>query len=142
VADLLTPDIQGRVAPEAVRKYVTTYLRQMRARSVFGLLEVAINDPQAERSISKLFNVCPYAGKHMGDILMERKNPLPVRQKAVHFIGLVGYLDALPILERMLSRLETRQNGQQVMPFVPLSSPSEDDLLPSLQEAIKNLRAR
>jgi HEAT repeat protein len=141
LGDLLVPDAQGRVAPESVRRYVTAYLSQMRTRSIYNLLEVAVNDPQAEKSICQLLNASPYAGRHMADILIERKNPLLIRQNAVRFIGLVGYLDALPVLERMVSRLEARQHGQQAMSFAPPTTPSEEDFLPYLHEAIKNLRA-
>jgi hypothetical protein len=70
------------------------------------------------------------------------KNPLPIRQKAIYYVGLVGYLEALPALERLFNRLEARQNGQYLMSFAPPSSKTDDDLLPSLRVAIDQLKAR
>ncbi|OGO60870.1 MAG: hypothetical protein A2032_07385 [Chloroflexi bacterium RBG_19FT_COMBO_49_13] len=142
LADLITSDSNGRRPPEEVRSVVNNYLHQMREATVFGLIEVAIADQQAEKSIYHIFNACPYVGKYLGDILTEWKNPLPIRQKAIYFIGLVGYMDALPVLERLFNRLEARKNGQYVMAFAPPSIKSDDELLSSLRVAIKQLSAR
>ncbi len=114
----------------------------MREETIYGLLEVAAIDPLVEKSIFHLLNACPYAGKYLGDILAQWKNPLPIRQKAVYFVGLVGYLDALPVLERLLNRLEARQNGQYAMSFAPPSMKSDEDILPNLRIAIHQLSAR
>jgi hypothetical protein len=56
-------------------------------------------------------------------------------------IGRVGYLDALPALERLLARLESRLHGQQAMPFAPKSSLEEAELLPDLQLTLTLLRS-
>jgi hypothetical protein len=142
LADLISNEPVGRQAPENVRKAVTNYLHNMREETIYGLLEVAIIDPLVEKSIYHLLNACPYAGKYLGDILGQWKNPLPIRQKAIHFVGLVGYLEVLPTLERILNRLEARQNDQYAMPFVPSSIKSDEDILPSLRVAIHQLSAR
>ncbi len=96
----------------------------------------------SKKPIYHLLNACPYAGKYLGDILSQWKNPLPIRQKAVYFIGLVGYLDALPVLIRILNRLEARQNGQFAMSFAPSSIRSDEDILPNLRIAIQQLSVR
>ncbi len=142
LADLINNEPAVSQTPENVRKTVTNYLHNMRERTIFGLLEVAAIDPLVEKSIYQLLNACPFAGKHLGDILTHWKNPLPIRQKAVYFVGLVGYLDALPVLQRTLNRLEARQNGQYVMSFAPPSIKSDEDILPSLRIAIQQLSAR
>jgi hypothetical protein len=142
VADLLTPDLNNKQNPEEVRKVVVNYLHNMNEATVFGLLDVAVADPQVERSIYHIFNTCPYVGKYLGDILSEWKNPLAIRQKAIYFVGLVGYLEALPVLERLFNRLEARQNGQFAMSFAPLTIKSDDDLLPYLRVALDQLSAR
>jgi HEAT repeat protein len=139
LGDILTVDEHGRAAPELVRSYLVQMLGQMRQRPIFALLEVSISDPMAEATIARLLNACPYAGRHLADILSERKMPLAVRRSATHFIGLVGYLDAIPSLERMLARLETRAAGQQVMPFAPPGQPDEADLLPEIRTALASL---
>jgi hypothetical protein len=54
----------------------------------------------------------------------------------------VGFLEAIPAMERIQSRLETRLEGQQSMPFAPVSHDSDEvDLLPTVREALAALRA-
>jgi HEAT repeat protein len=143
LADLINNEPAGRQAPENVRKVVTNYLHNMREETIFSLLEVSVIDPLVEKSIFHLLNACPVAGKYLGDIASQWKNPLPIRQKAIHFVGLVGYLEALPVLERLLNRLEARQNGQYAMAFAPSSIKSSDeDIMPYLRLAINRMSAR
>lgn len=141
LADLITNETPGVQTPENVRKTVTNYLHNMREETIFGMLEVAVIDPLVDRSIYHLLNACPFAGKYLGDILTQWKNPLSIRQKAVYFVGLVGYLETLPVLERTLNRLEARLNGQFSMTFAPPSIKSDEDIMPSLRIAINRLRA-
>lgn len=142
LADLITTELNGRQTAEEVRLTVTNYLHNMREATVFGLLEVAVADPQADQAIYHIFNACPYVGKYLGDMLMEWKNPLTLRQKAIYFIGCVGYLEALPVLERLRNRLEARQNGQYAMEFAPPAIKSDDDLMPYLRIAMHQLNAK
>jgi hypothetical protein len=114
----------------------------MRQETIFGLLDVALIDPLSEKSIYHLLNACPAAGKYLGDILTDWKNPLPIRQMAIHFVGLVGYLETLPVLERLLDRMEARQKGQYTMSFAPASVKSDEDIMPYLRIAIDQLSAR
>jgi len=141
LGDILARDEVGRAAPETVRQIVVYTLSQMRQRPLFALLQVAVIDPMAAVPISRLLNACPYAGRHMADILSERKHPLAIRRMAVHFIGLVGYLEAIPSLERLLTRLEARVVGQHMMPFAPQAPIDEVDLLPEIRAALADLRA-
>jgi len=140
---LLVPDERGFAAPEPVRRFVTAALGQMRTRSIFGMLEVLAADPRVEGDLARLLNACPHAGHHLMDILSERKNPLAVRYAAARMLGRVGYLDAIPALERLAVRLETRRSGQQAMPFaaLPASGADEVDLLPAIHEALARLNA-
>ncbi len=139
--ELLSLDDQGRLAPEPVRRHLSAHLAQMRNRSIFCLLEAASHDPQTAPNIARLLNACPHAGNHLADILSNRNAPLAIRRQAAHFIGRVGFLDTLPVLERLSTRLEARLNGQQSMPFAPSSAPDEADLLPSIQYALHQLRS-
>lgn len=142
LADLLTGDPSKKQIPEEVKKVVKNYLHHINELIVLNLLEVSINDPQVDPPLYHLFNTCPYVGKYLGDIATQWKNPLPIRQKAIYFIGIVGFLEALPLLEKLMSRLEARQNGQYTMSFAPTSSKSDDDLLPYLRVAINQLNTR
>lgn len=141
LADLIMIDPLVSQTPDNVRKTVTNYLHNMGEETVYGLLEVAVMDPLVEKSIYHLFNACPYAGRYLGDILSQYKNPLAIRERAIYYVGLVGYTEALPILERLLSRLESRANGQFAMPFAPAAVKSDDDIIPGLRIAINQLRS-
>lgn len=142
LADLITTDANGRQVPEEVRATVINTVHSMREDMAYGLLEVSLVDSLADQALYHIFNACPYAGKYLGDMLTEWKHPLLIRQKAIYFIGLVGYLEALPALERLLNRLEARQNGQFAMAFAPPAIKSDDGLMPNLRIAIKQLSAR
>ena len=141
LGELLTVDKEGRTADEMVRQYITTYLSQMRTRLVFSLLQVAEKFQDADANIARLLNACPFAGEHLVEILGDRASAISIRKKAIFFVGLVGYLDAIPALERLVARLEARQNGQQSMSFVSSSSSDEGDLLPAIRQALASLRA-
>jgi len=92
--------------------------------------------------VARLLNACPYAGRHLTDILAGRKNPLSIRKQAVHYVGIVGYLDSIPALEHISARLETRLQGQEAMPFLPSSqaSENEEELLPYIYSSLLLLR--
>jgi hypothetical protein len=142
LADLINKESGIRHAPDSIRETVTNFLLNMRAEMIYGLLEVALIDPLVEKSIYHLLNTCPFAGKYLGDILTEWKNPLPIRQKAIHFVGLVGFMETLPVLERLLDRLKARQRGQYTMSFAPASIKSDEDIMPYLRIAIQQLSIR
>lgn len=139
LGNLFVPDENGNACPDIVRRHLMHSLNQMRTRQVFALLEVAIHHPEHETHIFRLLNACPFGGNHLSAIASERRAALTVRQKAAYFIGFVGFLDALPTLERLASRLEARLAGQQAMPF---AHPGHDeiDLLPAVRSAIELLR--
>ena len=141
LGDLFMPDEGGRAVDDKVRQYLTTYLSQMRTRLVFSLLQVAEKYLDADSNIAKLFNACPYAGEHLVEISSDRSNALSIRKKAIYFIGLVGYLDGIPALERLETRLVTRLSGQQAMSFAQGSSADEEELLPIVRQALTALRA-
>jgi hypothetical protein len=142
LGSLLTLDKDGHTADEKVRQYIASYLSQMRTRLVYSLLQVVEKFAEADENVVRLFNLCPYAGEHLVDILNDRTNPLSIRKKAIYFAGLVGYLDAIPALERIEARLEARFTGQQSMPFVPSGAVSDEgELLPEIQQALLTLRA-
>ena len=139
--DLLFTDRQGKVTPEPVRRCLVSTLAQMRTRSVFHLLEAAKAEPESIPLITRLLNACPFAGRHLADIAMDRTFPMPERKQAVLFIGAVGYLDAVPSLERLEGRLEARLKGQQAMSFAPPPHKEEDDLLPIVKSVLHLLQA-
>ncbi len=142
LSDLIVNDPAGSQVPEQVQKTVTNYLHNLQEEAIFGLLEVTAMDPLAEKSVFHLFNASPQAGQCLGNILAQYKNPPFIRQKAIYYVGWVGFTEALPILERQLNRLEARQNEQYAMSFAPSSAKSDDETIRCLRIAINQLRAR
>ncbi len=141
LGDVFLPDDTGRAAPESVTRHLSSYLTQMRTRQFTAILQVVSGDASLEGAASHLFNACPYGSNQLISILSDRKSPLTIRQAAARMIGLVGYLDALPELERQEMRLNTRIKGQQSMPFAQPGSPDESDLLKTVQKSIDDLRS-
>lgn len=141
LADALRLDSEGRVTPEPVRMQLINDLARMRTRQVFALLQVADFDPQNMDSVAILLNACSFAGNHLADILLDRKMSVSIRMRAVELIGKVGYLDAIPVLERIRTRLEARLNGQQHMPFLTLEDGDEVALLPGIQTSLELLQS-
>jgi hypothetical protein len=115
-------------------------LAQMRTRPIFALLQVCVADPITCEQVAALLKACPYAGGTLSNILGDRKLPVAIREAAAGMIGAVGYLDALPALERLEVRLEARQNGQQLMPFAPEGRFDEASLLPAVRAVLLKLR--
>ena len=139
LADLLIKDPVVSPTPEQVRLTVMNYLHKMDEKTIYGLLEVSLMDPHVEKSIYHLLNACPQAGIHLGEILSHYKHPSTIRQRAIYFVGLVGFTEALPALERLLNRLTARTNEQYAMSFASSSDKSEDEITPALRIAIQQL---
>jgi HEAT repeat protein len=141
LGDLLMEEELRKDTPDNVRKTTIYALQRLNEDTVYGLLEVAVLDPKIEKFIFQLFNNCSTAGKYLGEILSQWKHPLPVRQKAIYFVGQVGYTEVLPVLERLYNRLEARQNGQYSMSFAPRAVDHDENILPILRIAIDRLTA-
>jgi hypothetical protein len=102
-------------------------LSAMRTRQVFALLQVAEYDKSAEAGVIDLLSCCSFAGCHLSEILSNRDIAQDIRKQAAFYIGQIGYLDALPVLERMASRLESRRDEEDSL------------ILPVLQYAVQLL---
>lgn len=141
LADAIRPDKGERIRSEEVSQLISTYLNQMRTREIYSLLQLAAVIPSSKEDIITLLSFAPRAGKHLGDILLERKMPLEIRMKAVEFIGRIGYCEALPMVERLMARLEPRINGQKGLPQLAGELKDEIDLAPFVQNTLGILRA-
>ena len=141
IAGVLTPDDAGNPAPTAVRNSLNLVLAQIRTRQVFALLQISANKIEMEDVVARILDLCPYAGHHLVDILGDHHVTLPIRAQAARLIGRVGYLDALPGLEKLAGKIEARNNGQKEMPFGPLPAVYELELIDSIRQAIRLLKA-
>ncbi len=131
----------GRQAIDPVRQVILAYLGHMPFHTLWGLLDVVSRRPELALSLSYLLNVCPYVGSYLLEIISDRKQQIAIRKQAAYLIGQVGYLDALPALERLAVRLEARLSGQQAMSFAPPGQADEIELFPIVHQALRLLRA-
>jgi len=141
LASVFPLDGEERTSEEAVRLHLSNCLAGMRSRQVFALLQVADFDPSAEPVVAALLSYCSFAGGHLADILMNRQAPLSIRKRAVHFIGRIGFLDALPCLERLETRYESRLSGKNYASDNSINENEELSLLPLIQDTLGLLRA-
>jgi hypothetical protein len=141
LGQVLSPDAHGHLPQDSILRCLNSHLSQMRTRSIYALLEAAAGFPSLAPYAARLLNACPYAGNHLGDILTNRKMPLIIRKQAAYFVGEVGFLDSIPVLERLEARLTTRLKGQQTMTFAPPSEGDEIELLPDVQKALNYLNS-
>lgn len=139
LAGVLRPDENGDPAPPEVRDHLMIELSRMRQRHIFAILQVAVGHNEMENHVAILLNANPYSGSHLADILADHLCAPALRRLAVDYIGEIGFLDALPTLQRLANRLESRQGGQQTMAFAPTSNTDEAELLPSIKNAISRL---
>ena len=138
---VLSPDALGNRAPDMVTNYLTHNLSNMRTRQVFAILEVLVHETDLAPQVICILKTCPFAGNHLMEMANSRKVPLGMRRKAIWLIGQIGYLDAIPALERMQIRMETRLTGQQNMPFVPPIGVDDIELLEDVKSTLGMLQS-
>jgi hypothetical protein len=141
IGQALQPDAKGHLAPEEVRGRLSYHLSQMKKADVIFLLQTDMQAGEIKESVFRLLSACPYAGEHLAEILADRAQEFGIRERAARLIGRVGFLDAIPTLERLETRLEARQSGQQRMPFAPPAVKDELELLPAIKEALATLQS-
>lgn len=141
VSEALIPDKKGKLPVESARQCIIGNLSQMRTRQIYALLQVLTKYPNLEPDVARMLNACPYAGNQLADILASRRVSLDIRRYAVRMIGLVGYLDAIPALERLLARLESRLHGQQTMAFAPAEMVEDAELIPDIRRSLAFLKS-
>ncbi len=137
---ILSPRETGKLAPPAVRLHLKEYCLQMGDRGFIHLLEVADAYPESESKVAALFNLCSQSGENLAKMMSDRRIPIAIRRQAIIYIGRVGFLEAIPALEKFESRLESRMNGQKSMPFAPPSASDENSLLPVVQTTLTLLK--
>lgn len=138
---ILLPDEQGGITSDDVRTHLAYFLAHMRTRQIFAILQVCVTYPDLLPAGVRLLGQCPHAGNHLVDIATSRKVSLEIRRMAIRLVGEIGFLDAIPALERMQARMEARFNGQQAMPFAPPIGVEDSSLLPDIRSALIALRS-
>jgi hypothetical protein len=140
LGEMLLPSSDELTAP-LVRQHLKAVCAGWTREDILFLLEVVDHDPHALPATSALLNLCSRSGKLLTEIIVDRKVFVGLRQQAIDLIGRVGFLEAVPSLERLADRLASRSGRQQKMPFAPVSEFSEEILIPGLQAALTLLQA-
>ena len=137
---ILRPRETGKLASPKVRSHLKEYCTQLGSKGILKLLEVANAFPDSESKIASLFNLCSQSGEILVKIMSDRKIPFELRRQAIIYIGIVGFLEAIPALNKFENRLEARMNGQKTMSFAPPSVSDENSLLPVIQTTLAMLQ--
>jgi hypothetical protein len=137
LSNLLNLPFNGNQAINEVLYYLKTNLSQLSRNQIVSLLQLVEAYPQSYPHVMKIIGNCSQAGDHLADILTDRHAAVSMRQQVACLIGDIGYLCALPTLERLSARLETRRNNG--VPGCDRMN-GEYDLLPSLKEALNKLQ--
>jgi hypothetical protein len=140
LAGILDKDEHGHLPKTAVYQSVVGFLSRMRTRTVFSILQAVDFDPSIEAMALELLSNCSFAGTHLADIMANRNAPMGIRKQAVHFIGRIGYLDALSSLERQATRMESRRIGNNGFSSDNSDGDDEADLLAVIKETLDILR--
>ena len=119
LANVLRVDVDGKLAPKQVRGHLVSYISQLEKDDIVAVLEIGIKEKESKPHIANLLNFCPQAGKYLSEVLVDRNVLVEMRQISAHFIGQLGFVEALSALERLRDRLQSRQGGQKGMPFAP-----------------------
>ncbi len=116
---------------DTVKQQLHSRLSQLQNQEIESLLEVVESNPSLQPFVATLFNYCSHAGEHLSLLLPNRRIPLQKRKIALRFIEQIGYLDALPTLERLEKRLKSRIDGQKTF-----REDQEVSLIPELRKVI------
>ena len=130
----------GDKMPIEVRRHLKAHCAVVGRGTVLSVLEVADFDPEIESQIAAIFNLCSHSGAILTELIADRKVPVLLRQQAIFYIGKVGFIEAIPRLERLADRLTSRGNGQKRMSFAPPNEPDESTLLNGVQIALEQLK--
>lgn len=141
VSKVMQVDDEGKHAEDAVRTQVVSTLSSLDKSGLMALVEAAVYENSQIENVITLVNYVPNAGEMLREFAADRQLDISIRMMAITLLGQVGYVAALPELERIQNRLQTRQQGQQSMPFAPAQKTSELELLPSLKRSILILRS-
>jgi hypothetical protein len=130
------PELRGAVT-SAVRKFDRPQVQALLEVHHAGREGVVLLRPEA---LVRLWERLPTASPMLSRLAGDRAFPLALRQSAVEAIGQVGFTDARPVLEGLLTRIEGRRAGQLTMLFAPSDWPEDEGLLPALRATLTVLQ--
>lgn len=116
------------------RNILADYLSRISVKELTSLLELAEVDPHSMDFVVHLLCSCACAEDQITRIVMDRDQPAEIRLISLEIIGKVGYLEAIPDLERLEKRMKNRVNAENY-------NSTESELLRKLDTTIQLLRS-
>src|SRR5688572_30491686 len=130
------PELRGAVS-SAVRKFDRPQVQALLELHHAGREAVV---PLRPESLVRLWERIPNASPMLARLAGDRALAPALRQSAVEALGQVGFVDARPTLEGLLTRIEGRRAGQLTMLFAPSDWPEDQALLPTLKHTLALLQ--
>ena len=103
---LLRFDKPDEGLPEQSFRTVTEFTTQMDKGQLIKLLEVSARYLSAEEALVNILKLCSYAGDVLDGIVNDRKQPVEIRQQAIHYCGEVGFLSTEATIANLIQRIE------------------------------------
>jgi len=125
----------------SVHQHLLYYVSQMRTRHVYAIIQVYNYQLELEKFIVPLLKGCPYAGKHLMEILLFKGAPMEIRKAAATLIGVVGFIDLASELEKFKCRLEAKLSHRNKESGFHTNALDDNRLLPVIESAINQLNS-
>lgn len=129
-------DLQSQLA---VREACANWLKKASLEDVSLLLECSLERKGLRGDVLRILNLHASVRLALEEIIVLRSKGLGLRQEAVYCIGRLGFVDSIPVLRKLLQRLEARQQGQRSMPFAATEIAEEAGLAPEVRHTISRL---
>ncbi|MBI3159311.1 MAG: hypothetical protein HYZ26_06915 [Chloroflexi bacterium] len=136
LAAALDPSAERVSRYEEIRQAVAQWLRTLDGKDLARMIGDRPNDPETRHALRTMFNLNSRAGERLAALAADRSLPLTTRKEAIHHIGVIGFSEAKPELERLSAKLQARVRGQRGMPFAPMGDSKEESLLPELSKTL------
>jgi len=141
LASIFELDEEGDPAPDDVRLCTYNFMQNIGKNKIVALLEAVEFNPDIQASVGTLLSASTSAGNRLAEILLDRDQSLKKRELAAFYIGSIGFLDAEASLKRLAVRLESKIEGQGILPFTNRDHTEEILLLPTIRTALDCLQA-
>ena len=134
LANILEININTDKSIELAQHTLAAYLSQIGKGEIHALIQLVDVDPSSLENIVRILCGCSCAGEYLKEIFFDRTTSIKYRQLAIMLLGEVGYIEAIPDLERLENRIKSRVNSNSV-------GNEDKKLLPQIEEALVLLRA-
>jgi hypothetical protein len=140
LAPVVRAPAHGQNAADRVRAWLQQSLWLARREDVLAILELVHQRQGRFDDACRLLSASGQAAELLLSLLEDHAVELALKAQAVEMLASIGYLDALPVIERMIDRISARSAAQIGMPFARRNDTEAEVLLPVLKESVRLLR--